>query len=194
MRLTTTACCPVCCAEMKFDWETQDIPYFGEAMLIAGVCSCGFRHSDTILLSQKEPARYVLEVTEADDLDARVVRSSSGTIRIPELGVDVEPGSASESYISNVEGVLARVSEIVAFATRSAFEACNMEATRRGEEILESIDLAKKGRFKLTFIIEDPLGNSAIASEKAVKTALSDEEIACLKTGIIMLDAKDVGI
>lgn len=179
---------------MKFDWETQDIPYFGEAMLIAGVCSCGFRHSDTILLSQKEPARYVLEVTDADDMDARVVRSSSGTIRIPELGVDIEPGSASESYISNVEGVLARVSEIVAFATRSALEACNMEAAGRGEEILESIDLARKGRFKLTFIIEDPLGNSAIASDKAVKTALSDEEITCLKTGIIMLDAKDVGI
>jgi zinc finger protein len=179
---------------MQFDWETQDIPYFGEAMLIAGVCSCGFRHSDTILLSQKEPARYTMEVTEPDDLDARVVRSCSGTIRIPELGVDVEPGSASESYISNVEGVLARVSGIVAFATRSAREAGNIEATRRGEEILESIDLARRGQFKLTFIIEDPLGNSAIASDKAVKTALSDEEIACLKTGMILLDAADAGI
>lgn len=194
MKLTTSSSCPVCCAQMQFDWETQDIPYFGEAMLIAGVCSCGFRHSDTILLSQKEPARYTLEVTEPDDLDARVVRSCSGTIRIPELGVDVEPGSASESYISNVEGVLARVSGIVAFAARSAREAGNIEATRRGEEILESIDLARRGQFKLTFIIEDPLGNSAIASDKAVKTALSDEEIACLKTGMILLDAGDAGI
>lgn len=194
MKLTTNASCPVCCAPMQFDWETQDIPYFGEAMLIAGVCSCGFRHSDTLLLSQKEPARYTLEVTEANDMDARVVRSSSGTIRIPELGVDVEPGFASESYISNVEGVLARVSEIVVFATRSAREAGNLDATRRGEEILESIDLARRGLFKLTFIIEDPLGNSAIASDKAQKTALSDEDIACLKTGMIILDAKDVDI
>lgn len=194
MKLTTTANCPVCCSEMQFDWETQDVPYFGEAMLIAGVCSCGFRHSDTILLSQKEPARYMLEVTKPDDMDARVVRSCSGTIRIPELGVDVEPGPASESYISNVEGVLARVSGIVAFATRSAREAGNSEATCRGEEILESIDLARKGQFKLTIIIEDPLGNSAIASEKAVKTALTDEEIACLKTGMILLDAGDACI
>lgn len=176
---------------MEFDWETKDVPYFGEAMLIAGVCSCGFRHSDTILLSQKEPARYTLEVTEPDDLDARVVRSCSGTIRVPELGVDVEPGFASESYISNVEGVLARISEIVAFATRSAREAGNDESTKRGMEILDSIDLAKKGQFKLTFILEDPLGNSAIASDKAVKTALTDEEIACLKTGMIVLDTED---
>ncbi len=194
MKLTTSASCPVCCAQMQFDWETQDIPYFGEAMLIAGVCGCGFRHSDTILLSQKEPARYILEVTEVDDLDARVVRSCSGTIRIPELGVDVEPGFASESYISNVEGVLARVAEIVAFAARSAKEAGDENAAKRGEEILESISLARYGRFKLTFIIEDPLGNSAIASDKAIKTSLTDEEIACLKTGMIVLDAGDAGI
>lgn len=179
---------------MEFDWETKEVPYFGEAMLIAGVCSCGFRHSDTILLSQKEPSRYILEVTELDDLDARVVRSCSGTVRVPELGVEIEPGFASESYISNVEGVLARISEIVAFATRSAREAGNEESTRRGIEILESIDLARKGQFKLTFIIEDPLGNSAIASDKAVKTALTDEEITCLKTGMVVLDAKDAGI
>ncbi len=193
MKITTTANCPVCCSAMEFDWETKEVPYFGETMLIAGVCSCGFRHCDTILLSQKEPARYTLEVTEPDDLDARVVRSCSGTIRVPELGVDVEPGFASESYISNVEGVLARISEIVAFATRSAREAGNEESTERGLEILESIDLARKGQFKLTFIIEDPLGNSAIASDKAVKTALTDEEIACLQTGMIMLDAGDAG-
>lgn len=189
MNLKTTASCPVCCAEMQFCWESQDIPYFGEAMVIAGVCSCGFRHSDTILLSQKEPARYTLQVTEPGDLDARVIRSSSGTIRIPELGIDVEPGPASESYISNVEGVLARITEIVAFATRSAEEAGDAERTRRGEEILESIRQTLCGQFSLTFMIEDPLGNSAIASEKAVRASLTDEEIADLKTGTIILDA-----
>ncbi|MDM7912437.1 MAG: ZPR1 zinc finger domain-containing protein [Methanotrichaceae archaeon] len=188
MKLTTTACCPVCSSDIQFDWETQDIPYFGEAMLIAGVCSCGFRHSDTILLCQKEPARYSLEVTDLDDLDARVIRSSSGTIRVPELGVDIEPGPASESYISNVEGVLDRIEGIVDFATRSAREAGSSEATERGEAILESIGLARQGKFKLTVVVEDPLGNSAIASEKAVRTALTDEEVACLQTGMILLD------
>jgi len=189
VNLKTTASCPVCCAEMQFCWESQEIPYFGEAMVIAGVCSCGFRHSDTILLSQKEPARYTLQVTEPEDLDARVVRSSSGTIRIPELGIDVEPGPASESYISNVEGVLARITEIVAFATRSAEEAGDSERTNRGEGILENIRQTLRGQFSLTFMIEDPLGNSAIASEKAVRSSLTDEEISNLKTGTIILDA-----
>ncbi|OPY50346.1 MAG: ZPR1 zinc-finger domain protein [Methanosaeta sp. PtaU1.Bin060] len=189
MNLKTTASCPVCNSEMQFCWESQEIPYFGEAMVIAGVCSCGFRHSDTILLSQKEPVRYALQVTEPGDLDARVVRSSSGTIRIPDLGIDVEPGPASESYISNVEGVLARITEIVAFATRSAREAGDEERTSRGEDILEKIRKTLCGQFSLTIMIEDPLGNSAIASDKAVRSSLTDEEIADLKTGMIILDA-----
>jgi zinc finger protein len=189
LNLTTNANCPVCSAEMQFCWETRDIPHFGEAMVIAGVCNCGFRHSDTILLTQKEPERSALAVETTEDLDTRVIRSSSGTIRIPELGVDIEPGFASDSYISNVEGVLERIEGVVRFATRSAREAENLESATKGEEILEKIQLARNGQFPLTLIIEDPLGNSAIVSEKAVRSPLTDEEIACLKTGIILLDA-----
>ena len=188
MNLTTTASCPVCSAEMQFCWESADIPHFGEAMVIAGICQCGYRHSDTILLTQKEPVRYVLPVSQVADLDARVVRSSSGTLRIPELGVDIEPGFASESYISNVEGVLDRVEGVVGFATRSAREAGSQEATEKGEEILEKIAQAREGRFSLTLILEDPLGNSAIDCEKAIKSPLSVEDAASLKTGIIIVD------
>jgi len=173
---------------MQFNWETQDIPYFGEAMIIAGTCTCGFRHSDTILLCQKEPCRYTLRVTEPEDMDARVIRSSSGTIRVPELGVDVEPGYASESYISNVEGVLDRIEEVVAFATRSARSAGNEESTRKGEEILEHIANAKSGDFELTIILEDPLGNSAIVSDRAVRCTLGADEVEGLKTGMLILD------
>ncbi len=188
MKLTTIANCPVCCSEMEFNWETEEVPYFGEAMIIAGVCDCGFRHSDTILLSQKEPSRYTLEIENVDDLDARVIRSCSGTVRVPELGVDIEPGPASESYISNVEGVLDRIRGIVEFATRSARQAGASDSTCKGEEILKNMDLAMNGQFKLTVIIEDPLGNSAIVSDKVVKSTLTDDEIANLQTGIVVLD------
>lgn len=166
MNFITNASCPVCSAEMQFCWETQDIPHFGEAMIIAGICNCGFRHSDTILLTQKEPVRFTLALETIDDLDARVIRSSSGTIRVPELGVDIEPGFASESYISNVEGVLDRIEGIVCFATRSAREAENLESTTKGEEILEKIELARKGEFPITLILEDPLGTALLIQKK----------------------------
>jgi len=188
LNLTTNANCPVCSVQMQFCWETMDIPHFGEAMVIAGVCECGFRHNDTILLTQKEPVRFTFQVTSIEDLDARVIRSSSGTLHIPELGVDIEPGFASDSYISNVEGVLERIEGVVGFATRSAREAESPEAVEKGEEILRNISLARNGQFPLTIIIEDPLGNSAIDSEKAVKSVLPDADAANLKTGIIIVD------
>ena len=192
MKLTTTANCPICECMMEFNWETTELPHFGEAMIIGGVCQCGFKHCDTILLSQKEPARYTLVVQGLEDLDARVIRSSSGTIRVSELGVDIEPGLASESYVSNIEGVLDRIEEVVAFATNAARTAGDIDKVSRGEQILENIELTRQGKFKLTFMIEDPLGNSAIASEKAIKSSLTDEEIADLKTGMVLLDTCDV--
>ncbi len=173
---------------MDFNWETKEIPHFGEAMIIAGVCCCGYRHCDTILLSQKEPARYTLTISSLEDLDVRVIRSSSGTIRVPELGIDVEPGPASEAYVSNIEGVLTRIRDIVEFAARSAREAGDIEKIEQGDRILENMKMALKGQFNLTVIIEDPLGNSAIDSEKAVRSALTEEDLAGLKTGMVLLD------
>lgn len=190
MKAVTTSNCPVCNAEITFDWETKDIPHFGEAMVIAGVCeSCGFRLSDVILLSQGEPVRYTITIEEVEDLNARVIRSTSGTIRLPELGINVEPGPASDAYISNVEGVLQKVKGIVAFATKSARDAGVEENTRRGECILERIEQAMNGIGPLTIILEDPLGNSAIVSEKAISTRLTPEECEDLETGMIILDS-----
>lgn len=189
MKAKTTSSCPICQATISFDWETMDIPHFGEALIIAGVCeACGFRLSDTILLSQGEPVRYTITIEEAEDLNARVIRSTSGTIRIPELGIDVQPGPASEAYISNVEGVLQRVRDIVLFATRSARNAGAEENVRRGEFILERIERAMEGVGPLTVILEDPLGNSAIVSEKASSTKLTPKECDSLETGMIILD------
>lgn len=191
MKLKTKATCPMCGATMEFNWETTELPYFGDALIIAGVCECGFRHSDTMLLSQREPYRHTLVVREIEDLNARVLRSSSGTIHIPEIGVDIEPGYASEAYITNIEGVLVRVKGIVEFATNAARQAQDAERTAKGEEILSKIEMALRGEFSLTVILEDPFGNSAIISEHAVATPLSIEEASTLKTGMIVLDLSE---
>jgi zinc finger protein len=78
--------------------------------------------------------------------------------------------------------------DMVEFATRSAREAGDLEKTEHGNQILENMKMALRGQFNLTVIIEDPMGNSAIVSEKAVRSALTEEEIAGLKTGMILLD------
>ncbi|HEY9204944.1 MAG TPA: ZPR1 zinc finger domain-containing protein [Candidatus Methanoperedens sp.] len=180
----TRSTCPLCNKELITNWVTQDIPFFGEVMHITSLCECGFRYSDTLILTQREPVRYELKIKSQDDLNARVVRSTSGTIRIPELGVDIEPGPASESFISNIEGVLERVEEILDMVIRWG----EKEKTERARELLCMIDKIKAGEHEATVIIEDPLGNSAIIAENATSRKLRDEEASCLKTGMIVFE------
>lgn len=153
--------CPVCeKAGLKTTSNTHDIPYFEEVMEMLTKCdSCGYRHVDVLVLGEKEPARYTLKIESAGDMHARVVRSGRSIVEVPELGVKITPGPDAEGYISNVEGVLKRIEDAIRMHP----------ASEKSKELLEKIKRAKEGRETLHLKIEDPTGNSAIISEKALK-------------------------
>lgn len=159
---TTIARCPLCSGQLTTSWVPYRISYFGEVMLITSQCGCGFRFSDTLILSQHKPVRYELKVEKQDDLNARVVRSTTATIRIPELGIDIEPGPASEAFISNIEGVLERVKNVLEMTMH-----WGEKEKKQAKKLLSIIEDIKEGKFKITVIIEDPFGNSAIISKNA---------------------------
>ncbi|MGP8322323.1 MAG: ZPR1 zinc finger domain-containing protein [Methanosarcinaceae archaeon] len=182
----TLTTCPLCHRDLIIKWKCDNIPFFGEVMYITALCECSFRFADTMILTQKEPVRYEMTIDTVEDLNARVVRSTSGTIRIPELGIDVEPGTVSESYVTNIEGVLDRVRNVVIMASKWVRD--EEEKYTLSLEILKKLDNTKSGKQKLTIIIEDPLGNSAIISSKAVSKTLTQDESKDLKTGMIVFD------
>lgn len=185
-RFETLTFCPLCHEELKMQWQKDKIPYFGEVMYLSTRCKCGFRFTDTMILSSKEPMRYELQVENLEDLDARVIRSSSGTIRIPEMGVTIEPGTVSDSYVTNIEGVFQRVKSVLITASKWVRE--DEQKFARSQELLWMLKEVFEGKRKLTLIIEDPLGNSAIISKKATATKLSKEEAEKLNTGMIVFD------
>ena len=182
----TVTTCPLCHEDLIIHWESDNIPFFGEVMYITALCDCSFRFTDTMILTQREPVRYEMTIETIEDLNARVVRSTSGTIRIPELGIDVEPGMISDSYVTNIEGVLDRIQNVV--MTASEWVKDDEEKYALSLEILKKMNDARLGKQKLTVIIEDPLGNSAIISDKAVSKTLTTEESKDLKTGMIIFD------
>lgn len=188
MRLDAT--CPACHnVGMLYNTATTDVPYFGECMETHLRCeACGFKHNDLVILQQNAPTRFSFEVKEEADLFARVVRGNSGTIRIPELGVLIEPGPMAESFVSNVEGVLTRVLTVVGQMKRAgdAEQAANAEAME--ERIARILD----GKETITLILEDPFGNSAIAHPEAEKETLSEDEASHLKTGMTVIDLEDL--
>ena len=159
-----------------------DIPYFGEAHQTTVLCpSCSFRHADLMLTREGPAARHELRVTGLADLAARIVRSAACTIRVPELGVLVEPGLRAEAFVSNAEGVLLRVRDIADFARRAAE---TDTARRKAEAVIARIDAMIRGGEPFTLVLEDPTGNSGIVHERATRTELTAAEARRLKRGV----------
>lgn len=183
--------CPSCnVAHLRVRSILYSIPYFNELAMFSMECpSCNFTHNDVFSAEQRKPARFTLHVDDIALLRSRVVRSGSGTLRLPEFGIDVEPGPAAESFITNVEGVLQRVMSVVETAIGFADK---QEEKSRGAEILADMNRAIEGEFQFTLIIEDPAGVSGIIPDDMSKVKienLSIEEASKLKGAPFWLDS-----
>jgi len=168
-----------------------DIPYFGEALQTTVLCeACGFRHADVLLTKQGDPTRHSLTVRGSGDLDARVVRSSSCTVRVPELGAIMEPGPRSEAFISNAEGVLHKFRDILEFLGRNASTKARRDEAARS---LRSLNRMIEGAEPFTLVLEDPFGNSGILHEAAEVRPLTKDEVRGLKTGVFTIEMRRGG-
>ena len=156
--------CPMCSSgNLKVNSMIYSVPFFNELAVFSMKCpDCGFSQNDVFSAEQRKPCRFSLRVLDESHLRVRVVRSSSGTIRFPEFGIDVEPGPAADSFITNVEGLLFRVRGVVETAKRFAE---TEDERSNATAILENIELAIKGEFPFTLVLEDPAGTSGILPE-----------------------------
>ena len=180
--------CPICGNEnsLKMMAHSSEIPYFGEHTQITMSCnSCGWRVTDFIPAEGKKAGSWTLIVSSTEHISARVVRSSSCTVRIAELGLEVTPGSSSTGYISNVEGVLDRFASAIGTIRRQA-DVENDEVTKtKCDELLSKIDMVKSGELVVTLELLDPVGHSQILHEEAVSSEISDEAAKELDPGPI---------
>ena len=185
------AVCPACDHRgLDYNAETIDLPYLGESLETMLRCSeCGYRHVDFILTQTKDPMRYRLRVATEADMMVRVVRSASGTIRIPELGIDIEPGAASEAFITNVEGILLRVDQVLGQLYRDADDDEMRERVATLQRRI--LDLRLGQAEPVTLVLEDPFGNSAIIGEAAIAEPIPAAEAAVLKVGAFVFDQEE---
>jgi zinc finger protein len=158
--------CPVCSTKnLTLNEAEDDIPYFGKVSLFSMTCSnCKFHKADIESLEQREPARYSIEISGEEDCKIRIVKSSQATVKIPYI-TTIEPGVAANGYITNVEGLLNRVKHQLETIRDDSDE---KEDQKKAKNMLKKISRAVYGSEKLKIIIEDPSGNSAIISDKAV--------------------------
>ncbi len=158
--------CPICKEKKLILTEREeDIPYFGKVYIFSMTCSgCKFHKADVECIDEKDPIRYTIEVSSDQDMKIRVVKSSQATIKIPHIAT-IEPGIAAQGFVTNIEGIINRIKyQLEAVKEDSEDD----EAEKKARNMLKKLNRVTWGEEKIKMIIEDPSGNSAIISDKAV--------------------------
>ena len=163
--------CPFCKKKTLTLIETSyNIPHFGRCFLMSLTCSnCQYHSSDVESEEVKDPCKLTFEIEDKKDLNVRVIKSSQATVKIPQLRCTLEPGPNSIGFLSNIEGLLAKFKKIIE-TQRDCAEDSSIK--KKAKNLLKKIWKVECGDQKLKIIIEDPSGNSAIISDKAVSKKL----------------------
>lgn len=162
--------CPVCHKKTLTLTESEkEIPFFGKAYLFSMSCSsCNYHKADVEAAESREPCKCAIEVSGADDMKIRVIKSSAATIKIPFI-TTIEAGPASNGYITNIEGIFSRVKKILEDVRDNAED---KSGRKKAKNLLKRVQKIMWGNEKAKITIEDPTGNSAIISEKASRSRL----------------------
>jgi zinc finger protein len=160
--------CPFCNEKtLTLTEAVRDIPFFGMCHIFSMDCtSCKYHKADVEAEGTGESAKYELPIDCEDDMKIRVIKSSDATVRIPYVG-DIEPGEAANGYVTNVEGIFARIKQQVEHLKAAAEDA---EEEKKCKNLLKKLTRIMWGQEKATLIIEDPSGNSTIISPKVKKS------------------------
>ncbi len=162
--------CPICGKnELTLMEMERDIPFFGPIAIFSMDCNaCKYHKADVESLQKLDPVKFTVEVASEEDLKIRIIKSSSATVKIAHVG-NIEPGAASNGYITNVEGILNRMKKQVEFIRDSAEDS---KDAKKAKNILKKLTRVLWGQESIKITLEDPNGNSAIISDKAVKDKL----------------------
>ena len=162
--------CPLCHEKTLILTEREtEVPYFGKVYIFSMTCNnCKYHKADVESIEQKEPVKYEFEISSEEDMKVRVVKSSEATVKLPHLAT-ISPGPAAQGYVTNIEGILNRVKYQIE-ASKEMEE--DEETKKKAKNLLKKLTRITWGQEKQKIIIEDPSGNSAIISDKAIKSAL----------------------
>jgi zinc finger protein len=161
--------CPFCHKKtLTLRQAEREVPFFGNLLIYSMDCEnseCNYHKADVESEEQKPSVKLTLEITSEEDMTIRVIKSSNATIKIPHIG-SVEPGEASNGYITNVEGILNRMKKQIELLRDTAEEE---EDKKKAKNMLKKLMRVMMGQEKLTMTLIDPSGNSAIISDKVTK-------------------------
>ncbi len=178
--------CPMCHQALAIIQVPETIPLFGQIVIQTMRCShCSYKFSDVMSVEFRGPIGFEARIEEEKDLHTKLVRNSSGTVEIPELGFLLEPGPMAEGFYTNMEGLLERVDGILKYLSSNAD---SEKQKSLAKELLQKSLKFRAGKLPFTVIVKDPFGGSALIGQKVTKFNISEKEAHALKHGVMVMD------
>lgn len=159
------ATCPACYGPCETHMKTVNIPHFKDVIIMSTVCEkCGYKSNEvkTGGAIPEKGRRIVLKVTDADDLKRDVLKSETCHLIIPELSLDLTPGTLGGRF-TTLEGLLTQVKDELHERVYTQTSDSMDEATKKKwESFFAKIQEAIDGKVNYTVMMEDPLAASYI--------------------------------
>ncbi len=159
-----TIICPRCKkGTIEMNRTLHKLPDGEEILILLMECnSCAFSRSDVIpLASAFQAGTYTLQINDGD-LTAKIFRSPSGIISLPEADFEIEPGQAAEYMITNVEGILNRMIRWSKVMLKQYEE--NESEYKKVDSTIKILTKCVTGSRKFHLILSDSVGGSYIST------------------------------
>lgn len=162
---TFNATCPTCFEPCPTHMKVVNIPHFKDVIIMSTVCEhCGYK-SNEVKTGGAFPEmgrKVTLRVTDSDDLARDILKSETCGLQIPELNLDLNPGTLGGRF-TTIEGLLAQVFEELNTKVFSESSDSMDDNTKANWTIfLSKLQDAIEGKIEFTVIMTDPLAASYI--------------------------------
>lgn len=166
--------CPYCSEKTLVVREAvHSEPHIGRVLLVSRKCeNCGYRRSEAVPLERKKRKIVAYRASGARGLYAKVVRSNTALVYIPELGATIDPGVDAPLFVTNIEGLLRRIEDA---AISMKVLAVDEETRRRADDAIRAIRECREGKREITIVIDDPTGLSSISPPEEERGRVIEE-------------------
>ncbi|CCE85214.1 Piso0_004796 [Millerozyma farinosa CBS 7064] len=159
------ATCPSCAKPCSTRMKMVNIPYFKDVIIMSTVCDlCGYKSNEVKTGGAIPPhgRRISLKVTDPEDLARDILKSETCGLSIPELSLDLAPGTLGGRF-TTIEGLLNQVyEELHTRVFTQTSDSMDDASKSRWTTFFARLQDAIEGKIPFTIIMIDPLASSYI--------------------------------
>ncbi|KAG0690837.1 nucleolar zinc-finger protein [Pichia californica] len=162
---TFRATCSGCYSPCETHMKLVNIPHFKDVVIMSTVCDhCGYK-SNEVKTGGEIPdhgSKITLVCDDPEDLARDILKSETCGMNIPELSLDLTPGTLGGRF-TTIEGLLKQVrDELHSRVYTQTSDSMAPSTKSRWIVFFDNLDKAIDGKTKFTILMTDPLSSSYI--------------------------------